>query len=182
MRVSEQTERLVKGAKDVLPLMKDELKNKILRKSGVCVALLNVCLFLFFEGKFCGRTVPDPVESSGNTMVVRFRSDHRLVSTGFKANYSRLVPTPTTPQPPTPPPPPATTTPGEIPFWLCLNWKGQRSWWLTEKYIYVRFEGKRKTREVVNPSLFVRWKQIKTFFKSKLKLFLEEPLSFFLPL
>lgn len=48
MRVSEQTERLVKGAKDVLPLMKDELKNKILRKSGVCVALLNVCLFLFF--------------------------------------------------------------------------------------------------------------------------------------
>lgn len=96
-------------------------------------------------------------------MVVRFKSDHRLVSRGFKAIYSRLVPTTTTPQPP--------TTPGEIPFWLCLNWKGQRSWWLTEKYIYVRFEGKRKTQEVVNPSLFVRWKQIKTFFKSKLRLF-----------
>uniref|UniRef100_H3CMZ7 CUB domain-containing protein n=1 Tax=Tetraodon nigroviridis TaxID=99883 RepID=H3CMZ7_TETNG len=40
------------------------------------------------KGKFCGKKKPKPVESSGNVMVVRFKSDHRLVSTGFSANYS----------------------------------------------------------------------------------------------
>ncbi|XP_071359853.1 ovochymase-2 [Trachinotus anak] len=62
-------------------------------------------------GKFCGRTMPKPVESSGNTMVVRFKSDNSLTSKGFKATYTKSslppVVTPTT----TKPTPTATTTP-----------------------------------------------------------------------
>uniref|UniRef100_A0A3B4YSD3 Zgc:154142 n=1 Tax=Seriola lalandi dorsalis TaxID=1841481 RepID=A0A3B4YSD3_SERLL len=56
-------------------------------------------------GKFCGGTMPKPVESSGNTMVVRFKSDSSLTSKGFKATYTKsslppvVVPTTTKPTP-----------------------------------------------------------------------------------
>ncbi|XP_076583741.1 ovochymase-2 [Chaetodon auriga] len=63
-------------------------------------------------GKFCGGTIPDPVESSGNTMVVRFQSDNTLTSKGFSANYtSGSFPTSPTTQAPTPPTTQAPTPP-----------------------------------------------------------------------
>ncbi|XP_034543236.1 ovochymase-2 [Notolabrus celidotus] len=40
-------------------------------------------------GKFCGGTMPKPVESSSNTMVVRFKSDNTLTSKGFKATFTK---------------------------------------------------------------------------------------------
>lgn len=51
MRVSEQTERLVKGAKDVLLLMKDELKIKYIESlESVLVFSMSVCFdFYFFK-------------------------------------------------------------------------------------------------------------------------------------
>lgn len=69
-------------------------------------------MFLFFKGKFCGRTTPKPVESSDNTMVVRFKSDHRLTSKGFSASFTSFSPTPATT---TTTNQPATTTSGESP-------------------------------------------------------------------
>ncbi|GFS04728.1 cubilin [Elysia marginata] len=39
-------------------------------------------------GKFCGQKRPDPVWSSGNTMRVKFLTDHKMSSTGFKASYT----------------------------------------------------------------------------------------------
>ncbi|MEQ2258954.1 hypothetical protein XENORESO_004910 [Xenotaenia resolanae] len=53
-------------------------------------------------GRFCGGSVPKPVESSGNTMVVRFKSDNSLTSKGFQATYTKsslppvAIPTTTT--------------------------------------------------------------------------------------
>ncbi|KAF7223607.1 tolloid-like protein 2 [Nothobranchius furzeri] len=53
-------------------------------------------------GTFCGGKMPKPVESFGNTMVVRFKSDNRLNSKGFKATYTKsslppvVIPTTTT--------------------------------------------------------------------------------------
>ncbi|KAK5608458.1 hypothetical protein CRENBAI_025007, partial [Crenichthys baileyi] len=53
-------------------------------------------------GTFCGGSVPKPVESSGNTMVVRFKSDNSLTSKGFQATYTKsslppvAIPTTTT--------------------------------------------------------------------------------------
>ncbi|XP_070768774.1 ovochymase-2 [Enoplosus armatus] len=66
-------------------------------------------------GKFCGGTMPKPVESSSNTMAVRFKSDNRLTSKGFKATYTIhppvVIPTTTTPTPAnTTTPTPTTTT------------------------------------------------------------------------
>lgn len=55
-------------------------------------------------GKFCGGSMPKPVESEGNTMVVRFKSDSTLSSTGFTATFTKsslppvVIPT-TTPRP-----------------------------------------------------------------------------------
>jgi hypothetical protein len=39
-------------------------------------------------GIFCGRRKPNPVESSGNTMVVHFRTDGMGSSSGFLATYT----------------------------------------------------------------------------------------------
>ncbi|KAJ8281431.1 hypothetical protein GJAV_G00067600 [Gymnothorax javanicus] len=51
--------------------------------------------------RFCGGEIPKPVVSSGNTLVVRFKTDHSLSATGFRATYrlanSKPVPI-TTPQ------------------------------------------------------------------------------------
>ncbi|CAN9510288.1 unnamed protein product [Ophioblennius macclurei] len=54
-------------------------------------------------GKFCGGSMPKPVESSGNTMVVRFKSDNTLTSAGFSATYTKssLPPVTTTTKPTT---------------------------------------------------------------------------------
>uniref|UniRef100_A0A672HRX5 Zgc:154142 n=1 Tax=Salarias fasciatus TaxID=181472 RepID=A0A672HRX5_SALFA len=54
-------------------------------------------------GKFCGVTPPQTVESSRNTMVVRFKSDNTLTSKGFSATYTKssLPPLTTTPKPTT---------------------------------------------------------------------------------
>ncbi|XP_059189819.1 ovochymase-2 [Centropristis striata] len=54
--------------------------------------------------KFCGGTFPKPVESSGNTMVVRFKSDNTLTSKGFRATFTKsslppVVPSTTTARP-----------------------------------------------------------------------------------
>ena len=40
------------------------------------------------EGKFCGSTIPDPVTSSGQYMVVRFVSNGSGRYPGFKAYYT----------------------------------------------------------------------------------------------
>ncbi|XP_061737042.1 ovochymase-2 [Nerophis ophidion] len=54
-------------------------------------------------GKFCGGTMPKPVESSSNTMIVRFKSDSTGRSRGFTATYTKsslppiVVPTTTKP-------------------------------------------------------------------------------------
>uniref|UniRef100_A0A3Q1C976 Ovochymase 2 n=1 Tax=Amphiprion ocellaris TaxID=80972 RepID=A0A3Q1C976_AMPOC len=70
-------------------------------------------------GKLCGGTMPKPVESSSNTMVVRFKSDNSLTSKGFSATYTKsslppvVIPTttpPTTPRPTTQTTRPPTTT------------------------------------------------------------------------
>uniref|UniRef100_A0A667YG15 Zgc:154142 n=1 Tax=Myripristis murdjan TaxID=586833 RepID=A0A667YG15_9TELE len=56
-------------------------------------------------GKFCGGRIPKPVESSSNTMVVRFKTDATLTSKGFSATYTKsslppvVIPTTTTPRP-----------------------------------------------------------------------------------
>ncbi|TDH16323.1 hypothetical protein EPR50_G00018550 [Perca flavescens] len=42
--------------------------------------------------KFCGGKMPKPVESSSNTMVVRFKSDNSLTSKGFRATYKSSLP------------------------------------------------------------------------------------------
>ena len=38
--------------------------------------------------RYCGTTIPDPVQSSGNTMMVRFRTDGSISNRGFSATYS----------------------------------------------------------------------------------------------
>lgn len=59
-------------------------------------------------GKFCGGSLPRPVQSMRNTMVVRFKSDSTLTSKGFSATFTKsslppvVIPTTTTT--------PATTT------------------------------------------------------------------------
>ncbi|XP_054634056.1 ovochymase-2 [Dunckerocampus dactyliophorus] len=54
-------------------------------------------------GKFCGGTMPKPVESSSNTMIVRFKSDSTGSSRGFTATYTKssLPPIVTTMRPTT---------------------------------------------------------------------------------
>ncbi|KAJ3614596.1 hypothetical protein NHX12_018167 [Muraenolepis orangiensis] len=65
--------------------------------------------------KLCGGKLPRPLESSGSTMALRFRSDATLTSKGFSATYTKdslppVVP-PTTPQPVTTPAANATVKP-----------------------------------------------------------------------
>ncbi|XP_040043305.2 ovochymase-2 isoform X2 [Gasterosteus aculeatus] len=71
--------------------------------------------------KFCGGKMPKPVESSSNTMVVRFKSDNSLASKGFIATFTKSslppvvttpTPRPTTPRPSTTQTPPPTTSGG----------------------------------------------------------------------
>ncbi|XP_056442205.1 ovochymase-2 [Gadus chalcogrammus] len=55
-------------------------------------------------GKLCGRKLPKPLESSGRTMALRFRTDATLTSRGFSATYTKtslppVVPPTTTPRP-----------------------------------------------------------------------------------
>ncbi|KAM3623175.1 uncharacterized protein V6R79_007971 [Siganus canaliculatus] len=54
-------------------------------------------------GKFCGGTLPTALESTGNSMVVRFKSDQIYNSKGFKATFTKSSL------------PPITTTPGPVP-------------------------------------------------------------------
>ncbi|XP_057698672.1 ovochymase [Corythoichthys intestinalis] len=73
-------------------------------------------------GKFCGGSLPKPVESSTNTMIVRFRSDSTQNSRGFRATFTKsslppiVLPTTvkptTTPEPTTPTLPPTTPITG----------------------------------------------------------------------
>ncbi|XP_041837910.1 ovochymase-2 [Melanotaenia boesemani] len=71
-------------------------------------------------GKLCGGVMPEPIVSSGNTMVVTFKSDNRLTSKGFSATYTKsslppvVIPSTTTTVTPRPSTqtPPASTTPG----------------------------------------------------------------------
>ncbi|XP_068614175.1 ovochymase-2-like [Brachionichthys hirsutus] len=65
-------------------------------------------------GKFCGGKMPKPLESSGNTIVVRFRSDSTLTSNGFKATFTKssLPPVVVPTAAPTPIQTPAPTSPG----------------------------------------------------------------------
>eukprot|EP00066_Takifugu_rubripes_P022016 XP_011611282.1 PREDICTED: ovochymase-2-like [Takifugu rubripes] len=67
-------------------------------------------------GKFCGKTRPKPVESSGNTMAVRFKSDHRLTSKGFSANFTSFSPSTgtTTARPATTPSPTSSGSGGPV--------------------------------------------------------------------
>ncbi|KAF7655501.1 hypothetical protein LDENG_00055110 [Lucifuga dentata] len=64
-------------------------------------------------GKFCGNKIPKPVESSGSSMVVRFKTDNSLTSKGFSATYTKSslppVVIPTTTKPTTQTPKPSTT-------------------------------------------------------------------------
>uniref|UniRef100_A0A3B4ZMZ4 Zgc:154142 n=1 Tax=Stegastes partitus TaxID=144197 RepID=A0A3B4ZMZ4_9TELE len=66
-------------------------------------------------GKLCGGKMPKPVESSSNTMVVRFKSDNSMTSKGFSATYTKSslppVVIPTTTPATTPRPTTRTTTP-----------------------------------------------------------------------
>ncbi len=41
-------------------------------------------------GQYCGNTIPDPVESSGNTMKVVFQSDGSVSLGGFSVTYTSL--------------------------------------------------------------------------------------------
>ena len=38
-------------------------------------------------GRFCGYTYPEKLESSSAELLVVFKSNHRIVSAGFKAKY-----------------------------------------------------------------------------------------------
>ncbi|XP_010795702.1 tolloid-like protein 2 [Notothenia coriiceps] len=66
--------------------------------------------------KFCGGTMPKPVQTSGNTMVLRFKTDNSLTSKGFRATFTKssLPPVSTTTTKPstttTQTPPPSTTS------------------------------------------------------------------------
>ncbi|XP_034044824.1 ovochymase-2 [Thalassophryne amazonica] len=70
-------------------------------------------------GKYCGGKIPNPVESSGKTMLVRFKSDGSQNSKGFSATYTKsslppvVIPTTTKPSTtkPTTQTPPTTTAP-----------------------------------------------------------------------
>lgn len=61
--------------------------------------------------------MPKPVESSSNTMVVRFKTDNSLTSKGFRATYTKsslppvVVPSTTKPPPTATPRPTSRTTP-----------------------------------------------------------------------
>ncbi|XP_034087369.1 ovochymase-2 [Gymnodraco acuticeps] len=71
--------------------------------------------------KLCGGRMPKPVETSGNTMVLRFKTDNSLTSKGFRATFTKssLLPVSTTTTKPstttTQTPPPSTTSGGDGP-------------------------------------------------------------------
>uniref|UniRef100_A0A8C7IFX9 Uncharacterized protein n=1 Tax=Oncorhynchus kisutch TaxID=8019 RepID=A0A8C7IFX9_ONCKI len=50
-------------------------------------------------GRFCGSKNPGRMDSSGNTMVVRFKSDATLLSKGFSATFTKTGLIPTTVKP-----------------------------------------------------------------------------------
>ena len=35
-------------------------------------------------GKLCGRDVPDPIQGTGNEVVVKFHSDYSVTASGFE--------------------------------------------------------------------------------------------------
>ena len=41
-------------------------------------------------GKYCGRRYPEFVESTGNTMIVSFKSNNEVERSGFKARYEAV--------------------------------------------------------------------------------------------
>lgn len=41
-------------------------------------------------GKYCGTRYPEFVDSTGNTMIVVFRSDEDIIRSGFKAYYKAI--------------------------------------------------------------------------------------------
>ena len=43
-----------------------------------------------FDEKYCGKTVPAPITSSGNTMTVKFHSDQIVQDKGFSANWQAV--------------------------------------------------------------------------------------------
>lgn len=47
--------------------------------------------FWLLTGKFCGKSLPQPLVSPSNTMVVSFKSDGLFTSKGFKAMYRKLI-------------------------------------------------------------------------------------------
>ncbi|XP_036373333.1 tolloid-like protein 1 [Megalops cyprinoides] len=75
-------------------------------------------------GHFCSEKIPSPVVSSGNTMVIRFKSDSSQTGKGFRASYmlvstttpatTTLTSTTTATPPVTMVPPIMTTTPGPV--------------------------------------------------------------------
>ncbi|XP_069486267.1 ovochymase-2-like [Ambystoma mexicanum] len=65
-------------------------------------------------GRFCGVNIPSPLDSSSNSMVIRFSSDNRNPAKGFHAKYTAFKGTPPTEIPPTEIPPtefPSTSPP-----------------------------------------------------------------------
>ncbi|KAI1887407.1 hypothetical protein AGOR_G00189980 [Albula goreensis] len=64
-------------------------------------------------GHFCGGKIPHPVVSSGNTMVIRFKTDSSMNDAGFHASYTlaSVTPAPSTVAPPATPKPTVTTKP-----------------------------------------------------------------------
>ena len=39
-------------------------------------------------GTYCGKSIPDPIESTGRYLFVEFTSDGSVRKAGFKANYA----------------------------------------------------------------------------------------------
>ncbi|XP_053317572.1 ovochymase-2-like [Spea bombifrons] len=61
-------------------------------------------------GQFCGNQIPAPLYSSGNNLVVRFKSDSEVAGQGFHAQYITFTGNP----PATESPPVTTTTPSYV--------------------------------------------------------------------
>lgn len=94
----------------------------IIMSSYAClVQPLNTNQPSLISGHFCGNKVPDPVLSSGNEMVVRFKSDSINNAKGFSAVYSVAFTTTTT-RPPTSTKPPSTSEPTGESWTHLLNW------------------------------------------------------------
>lgn len=42
-------------------------------------------------GKYCGRTIPSPITSSGSAMVIQFVSDNTVQLSGFRVMYTKSL-------------------------------------------------------------------------------------------